>query len=112
MLPEDRKQTGAGQICFASRHHIHGAAAPQHLPVPNALLRPDLLQFLRAVHKLIRIRLRNDPPLVRLLHKELVSLLLRKRNRRIFRVKVQMCALHEIRRTLPAHQRVLPSVAF
>ena len=57
--------------------HIYNSvlAGPRILGI---LLRSDLLQLLRAVYKLIGIRLGNDPPLVGLLHEELISLLVGK----------------------------------
>lgn len=75
------------------------------------LLRPHLLQFLGTVHKLIRIRLWNYPPLIRLLHKVLVTLLVRKSDGIVLRREVQVCALHEVCTRLPSHKWVLPSVA-
>ena len=64
------------------------------------------------MHKLRRIRLGHPLPLIRLLHKILVPLLIRKLNRVFFGVEVKVGALHEVARGLPAHERVLPAVAF
>ena len=75
-------------------------------------LRPYVLQRLRTVQKVVRIRLGNDPPLVRLLHKVLVALLVRKVDGGLLALEVEMRALHEVGGGLPAHQGVLPSVAF
>ena len=63
------------------------------------------------MQEVIRIRLGHDAPLVRFLHKVLVPLLVRKVDGRLFAREVEMRALHEVGRGLPAHQRVLPSVA-
>jgi hypothetical protein len=76
------------------------------------LLRPNMLQLLIAPQKVIRIRLRNNLPTIRLLNKVFITLLLCKPDGVLLALEVQMCALHEISRGLPSHQRVLPSVAF
>lgn len=76
------------------------------------LLRPNMLQLLIAPQKVISIGLRDNFPTVRLLDKVFVSLLLRKPDSILLALEVQMCALHEISRGLPSHQRILPSVAF
>ena len=81
-------------------------------PAVSPLLRPDLLQLLRAVNELIRISLGYDLPHIGLLHKVLVALLVGKVDGVVFAVEVQVCALHEVGRRLPAHERVLPSMAF
>ena len=73
------------------------------IPSMHALLRPNLLQRLRDMHELIRIRLRNDPPLVRLLHEKLIPLLVREPYRILLRLEAEVGALHEIRARLPAH---------
>ena len=75
-------------------------------------LRPNMLQPRRTMHKVIRVCLGDDPSLIRLLHKILVPLLIRKVHCRFLTLKVQMCALHEVGRRLPAHERILPSMAF
>lgn len=49
--------------------------------------------------------------LVRLLHEILVPLLLRKSNSLLLGAEVEVGALHEVARRLPAHQLVLPPVA-
>ena len=52
----------------------------------------------------------SESPLVWFLHKILVSLLLCKGHCVFFRLEVKMCALHRIRRRLPAHEWIFPSV--
>lgn len=92
------------------------ALNPQTPPLPSfrfpSLLRPNMPQRLRAMHKIIRISLRHHLPLIRLLHKVLIPLFLRKHDRSLSTLEIQMRALHHIARRLPAHQRVFPSVAF
>ena len=63
------------------------------------------------MHEVVRIRFRNNPSLVRLLHKILVSLLLSKVYGIVPRCKVQVRALQVVRGRLPSHQRILPSVS-
>lgn len=84
---------------------------PHALTTRLALLRPHLLQFLRVVHKLLRIRLGDDPPLIRLLHKVLVALLVRESDSVFLALEVEVGALHEVCAGLPPHERVLPAVA-
>jgi len=80
--------------------------------IPNIpLLRPNMLQLLVTPQKVVRVRLREDLPAIRLLDKVFISLLLRKPDGVLLALEVEMCALHEIGRGLPAHQRILPSVA-
>lgn len=74
------------------------------------LLRPNLLQLLRTVHKLVCICLGNHLPLIWLLHEKLITLLVGKSNGILLGLEVEVCALHEIGTALPAHQRVFPSV--
>lgn len=76
------------------------------------LLCPHLFQRLRAVLKLRGVCLWDDPPLIGLLNKVLVALLIGKADRVLSRLEIEMRALHGVRRRLPAHQRVLPPVAF
>ena len=63
------------------------------------------------MHEVIRVRLRHEPPLIRLLHVVLVPLFLRERDRVFFRRELHFVALHEVRGGLPAHQGILPAVA-
>ena len=70
-----------------------------------------MLQLLITPQKVIRISLRHNFPHIRLLHKILISLFLRKSDSILFALEVDVCALHEIGGRLPAHQRILPSVA-
>ena len=71
-----------------------------------------MLQLLITPQEIIRIRLRRNLPRIRFLHKVLISLLLREADRILLALEVHVCALHEIGRGLPAHERILPSVAF
>lgn len=73
--------------------------------------RPNLLDLARTVHKLRRIRLWNNLPRLRLLHKVLVPLLFREADCVALALEVNARALHGVRARLPAHQRVLPAVA-
>ena len=86
--------------------------APAPISTLRNLLRPNLLKPLRMMHKLRSIRLRNKPPLIRLLHKILIPLLIGKIDRVVLGFEIQVRALHEIRAGLPAHERVLPPMAF
>jgi hypothetical protein len=98
-----------GRLCTADQTTFKShASSPPSLP---RLLRPHRLQLLRTVHKLRRIRLRDKPPLIRLLNVILIPLLIRKQNSVFFRLERQLRALHTVARRLPAHQGVLPSVA-
>lgn len=74
------------------------------------LLRPDRLKLSRRVNELRRICLRKESPLVRLLHKVLISLLLRESDCILLALKCHFGALHEVARGLPAHEGVLPSM--
>ncbi len=64
----------------------------------SSLFRRYLLQLLGTVHKIVGIRLGDDPPLIRLLHKILVALFLRESYCIFLALEVQMCALQEIGR--------------
>ena len=85
---------------------------PSHTVETSPSLRLDMLQSLRLMHEVIRVRFDHKLPLIRLLHVVLVPLLLRKRDRFVFRPESNLVPLHEVRGRLPAHQGVLPSVAF
>lgn len=76
------------------------------------LLGLDMLQWPGLMHKVIRIRLRHHLPLLWLLHVVLIPLLLSEHDCFVLGSEFQVGALHEVARGLPAHQRVLPSVAF
>ena len=80
-------------------------------PLTPPLLRPHLLQLLMRMLELIRIHLRDDAPLIRLLDKVLVALLERKLDRVFPALETDVRALHEVRGGLPAHEWVLPAVA-
>ena len=75
------------------------------------LFRPHLLQFARAVDELSGVGLGNSLALVGLLHKVLVALLVGEVDRVLLGVEVETGALHHVGTGLPAHERVLPSVA-
>lgn len=76
------------------------------------LLGPYKLKLLRAIYKLISIRLRYDPSLIGLLHEVLISLLVCKPDRILFRFETYPLALHKVAGGLPAYQRILPSMSF
>lgn len=76
-----------------------------------SLFRADVLQLLGRVQKVVGIRLGSELARVGLLNKVLVALLLSKVNGILLGLKVHVRSLHEVARRLPAHQRVLPSVA-
>ena len=78
---------------------------------PKSSFRWYFLELLRAMHEVVRIRLRNYSSLVRLLDKVLVSLLLSKVYGIVSRCKIQVRSLQVVRRRLPSHQRILPSVS-
>lgn len=75
-------------------------------------LRPHKLELLGTVNELVRVRLRYDRSLIRLLHKILIPLLICEPNGVFFRLEPYSLALHEVSRRLPAYQRVLPSMSF
>lgn len=70
-----------------------------------------MFQRLEGMHEVVRVRFGRDLSLVRFLDKVLVSLLTGESNSVFLGLEVYMCALHEIGRRLPAHQRIFPSVA-
>lgn len=70
-----------------------------------------MLQLCRAVQEVVRICLRNEFPLIWLLHEILISLLFREPDRVLLALETDVCALHEIGGRLPTDQRVLPSVS-
>ena len=74
-------------------------------------LRPYIFQRFGRMNKLVGISLWNKLSHVGLLHKVFVALLLSKQDRVLFRLEVEMGALHAICRRLPTHQRIFPSVA-
>ena len=80
-------------------------------PNPPTLLRSDVLQLSRTPKEVIRIRLWYNLPRVGLLHEILISLLLCESNGVLLALERDVCALHEIGRRLPSHQRVFPSVS-
>jgi hypothetical protein len=96
---------------FVGRHPLLHCLT-RHSLYP-CLLRFDMLQHRpRLMQEVIRIRLRHDPPLLRFRHIPLIPLLFRERNRIFLAVEFDVGALHEVGGRLPAHQRVLPAVAF
>jgi len=109
-----------GCRCFHIPVHISkyiqylATSTPSRIPYTHtaSLFCPRLLQLLRLVHKLRRIRLGHKLPLVRLLHKVLVPLLIREVDRVVLGDEIEVGALHEVGARLPAHERVLPAVAF
>jgi hypothetical protein len=75
------------------------------------LLGPHLLQLAGTVNELGGVRFGHALALVGLLHKVLVALLVGKVDRVLLGVEVKTGALHGVCAGLPAHERVLPSVA-
>jgi hypothetical protein len=75
------------------------------------LLRLNMLELLRLMHKVICICLRCKPPFIWLLNKIFISLFLCESDRVLFCLEVKMCPLHAVRRRLPAYERVLPPMA-
>lgn len=75
------------------------------------LFGPDMLELLWCVKEVVGVDLGGKLSGVGLLDEVLVALLLGKVNGVVLAVEVHVSALHEIARRLPAHQRVLPSVA-
>lgn len=63
------------------------------------------------MHKIIGVRLGDDPSLIRLLHEILIPLLLGEQDGILLGLEIEMGALEEIGRGLPAHERVFPPVA-
>lgn len=61
--------------------------------------------------KQVGIGLGSGLPLVRLLDKVLVALLVSKLDGILLGLELYPVAVHEVGRRLPAHERVLPSVA-
>lgn len=70
-----------------------------------------MLELAGAVEEVVGVSLGGELPGVRLLHEELVALLLSKVNGILLGLEAEMCALHVVTRRLPSHQRVLPAVA-
>lgn len=70
-----------------------------------------MLELLGFVDEVVGVSLGDEPALIRLLNEILVSLLLRKHDRILLRLEVQVGTLHAISRRLPAHQRVFPAVS-
>jgi hypothetical protein len=66
-------------------------------PIPMvSSFRLDMLELPWLVYKVVGVSFRDNPPLVWLLHKILISLLLRELYRFLFRSEIEMCALHRI----------------
>lgn len=63
------------------------------------------------MHKIVGVRLGDDAPLIRLLHEILIPLLLGEQDGILLGLEVEMGALEEIGRGLPAHEWVFPPVA-
>lgn len=71
----------------------------------------DVSDLLRLVNEVVGIGLGHEAALVRFLDKVFVALLLGKSDCVFLRLELQVGALHAIGRRLPAHERVLPTVA-
>lgn len=70
-----------------------------------------MLQLLIRPQEIVGIQFGRYLPLVRLLHEEFIPLLLCKPDGLLPRLEVDMCALHEVGRRLPAHQWILPTMS-
>lgn len=70
-----------------------------------------MFDLLGLVHEVVGVCLWNELALIGLLNKVFVSLLLREQDGVLLGLEVDVSALHDIARGLPAHERVLPSVA-
>lgn len=82
------------------------------LSMPSLSLCPDNLQLLRNMHKVIRIILGHEFSLVGFLDIVLIALFVGEIDSVLLAVELDTLALHEIGAGLPAHERVLPAVAF
>ena len=94
------------QLCL--QDYLHSRPVSR---VSLHLFRPDMLELLWCVKEVVGVGLGGDFSRVGLLNEVLVTLLLGKVNGVLLVLEVDVGALHEIGRRLPAHQRVLPSVA-
>lgn len=63
----------------------------------NCLFCPDVLEFLVAPKKIVRVGLWGDFARVWLLNEVLIALLFRELDRILPRLENQVCALHEVR---------------
>jgi hypothetical protein len=82
------------------------------LTTPTALsLGVHNLQLSWLVCEEVGVRLRDKLALIRLLHKVLVALLVGEVDGILLGLELDPVAVHEVSRRLPAHQRILPSVA-
>jgi hypothetical protein len=77
-----------------------------------SLLRSDNLQLARNMYKVIGVSLRDEPARIRFLHKVLVALLIRKGNGIFLALEMYALTVHEVGGGLPAHEGILPSMAF
>lgn len=80
--------------------------------LPPFLFRRNLFELVRAMHEIVGVSFWHNFSVIGLLHKILVTLFLSKSNRIFFGLKVEVGTLQEVCRRLPAHQWILPSVAF
>lgn len=69
-----------------------------------------MLELARRVREVVRVGLRNEPAVIRLLHEVFIALLLGKLDGIIPGLELQVGTLHAICRRLPPHKRVLPPV--
>lgn len=71
----------------------------------------DMFERLGFMNEVVSIGLGHETALIRLLDKVFIALLLRKIDGVLLRLELQVGSLHAISRRLPAHERVLPTVA-
>lgn len=91
---------------YLKRKHKHGYV---HGTVKETrLFGLDVLELARRVREVVRVGLRNEPAVIRLLHEVFIALLLSKLNGIVPGLELQMGTLHAICRRLPPHKWVLP----
>lgn len=108
----------------ALRHRLYSAAIctnhplvklllHSHLPASQSspLLRPNVLQLVGRVEEVVRVGLGRDLAALGLLHEVLIALLVGEVDGILLGLEVELGALHHVGGRLPAHERVLPSVA-
>jgi hypothetical protein len=83
----------------------------QNSHYPRHLLRPNMLQLLWLMQEVVGICLWQNPPLIWLLNIVLISLLVGESNGILLCLESDAFSLHSVCRGLPAHERILPSMA-
>lgn len=69
-----------------------------------------MLELAGRVREVVRVGLRNEPAVIRLLHEVFIALLLSKFDSIVLGLELQVGTLHAICRRLPTNKRVLPPV--